>query len=114
MTLLMFFSILLCQMSEEPGRESRAVQRSSLGTAPFINKTSELGLCGLCIRVVVLGRLPPGISLAAELMSTSADDWAAFLSAADAGKLLCPSPDCFVVILWSCASICCAQSKGAH
>lgn len=89
------------------------MQRSSLGTAPFINKTSELRLCGLCIRVVVLGRLPPGISLAAALKSTSADDWAVFLCAADAGKLLCPPPDCSTVILWSHASICSAQSKGA-
>lgn len=38
---------------------------------------------------------PPGSSLAAELMSMSADDWAACLFAADAGRLSCPLLDCF-------------------
>lgn len=38
---------------------------------------------------------PPGTSLAAELMSMSADDWAAGLFAADAGRLSCPLLDCF-------------------
>lgn len=40
---------------------------------------------------------PPGSSLAAELMSMSADDWAACLFAADAGRLSCPLIDCFAV-----------------
>lgn len=38
---------------------------------------------------------PPSSSLAAELMSMSADDRAACLFAADAGRLSCPQPDCF-------------------
>lgn len=43
------------------------------------------------------GREPAGISLAAEVISMSADDWAAFLRAADAGRLLCPLLDCFAL-----------------
>ncbi len=38
---------------------------------------------------------PPASSLATELMSMSADDWAACLFAADAGRLSCPLLDCF-------------------
>ncbi len=41
------------------------------------------------------GEEPPGSSLAAKLMSMSADDWAACLFAADAGRLSCPLLDCF-------------------
>lgn len=37
---------------------------------------------------------PPGSSLATELISMSADDWAACLFAADAGSLSCPLLDC--------------------
>lgn len=53
-------------------------------------------------------------SLAAELMSMSADDWAACLSAADAaGRLLCPLLDLFclvvVVVIWNSALISSAQ-----
>lgn len=39
--------------------------------------------------------VPPGISLAAELMSMSADDWAASRSAADVGRLSRPLLDYF-------------------
>lgn len=38
---------------------------------------------------------PPGSSLAAGLISMSADDWAACLFAADACRLSCPLLDCF-------------------
>lgn len=59
---------------------------------------------------------PPSSSLAAELMSMSADDRAACLFAADAGRLSCPQPDCFA---WSSssgssASINSAQSSDAE
>lgn len=36
-----------------------------------------------------------GSSLAAEVMSMSADDWATCLCAADAGRLSCPLLECF-------------------
>lgn len=101
--------VVLCQRREPPSRACRDVLWCSLGTAPFINKRSEPGLCRLCVWVVVLERVPLGISLAAELMSMSADDWAASPSAADAGRLSCPLLDYFAsssssssgVQLWS-------------
>lgn len=48
-----FLPVFLCQLREQPSRECRGVLWCSLGTAPFINKRSEPGLCRLCVWVVV-------------------------------------------------------------